>query len=92
MLIADDDQIGGTSVELKLLYNMLKDAKVARCCSCVFSCCCVQAVQPGYPYPVSTILIPENVFVAAASVPTRTKKAVATALYRYQNPHWLGCS
>lgn len=48
--------------------------------------CDLQAVQPGYPYPVSTSLIPENVFVAAAHVPTRTRKAVASALYRYQPP------
>ena len=44
----------------------------------------LQAVQPGYPYPVSTSLIPENVFIAAAKVPITTRKAVAQALYRYQ--------
>lgn len=46
--------------------------------------CDLQAVQPGYPYPVSTSLIPENVFVAAAHVPTTVRKVVASALYRYQ--------
>jgi len=43
----------------------------------------LQAVQPGFPYPVSTSLIPENVFIAAAKVPITTRKAVAQALYRY---------
>jgi len=45
----------------------------------------LQAVQPDYPYPVSTSLIPENVFIAAAKVPVATRKAVAQALYRYQS-------
>ncbi|KAL0036293.1 hypothetical protein WJX77_001120 [Trebouxia sp. C0004] len=40
------------------------------------------AVQPEYPYPVSTSLIPDNVFIAAAKVPVTTRKAVAQALYR----------
>lgn len=45
----------------------------------------LQAVQPEYPYPVSTSLIPDNVFIAAAKVPVTTRKVVAQALYRYQS-------
>ncbi len=46
-------------------------------------CIILQVVQPGYSYPISTSPIPKNVFIAAAKVPIRTRKAVAQALYRY---------
>ncbi|KAL3157894.1 hypothetical protein ABBQ32_012304 [Trebouxia sp. C0010 RCD-2024] len=43
----------------------------------------VDAVMtPGYPYPVSTTLLPADVFIAAATVPSYTKKTIAEALFR----------
>ena len=43
---------------------------------------CLQVVPLGYPYPVSTALLPADVFIAAATVPSHTKKTIAAALYR----------
>ena len=42
----------------------------------------LQGILPGYPYPVSTSLLPEYVFIAAATVPSHTKKTIAEALFR----------
>ena len=42
----------------------------------------LQEILPGYPYPVSTTLLPEYVFIAAPTVPSHTKKTIAEALFR----------
>lgn len=39
-------------------------------------------MMPDYPYPTSVQLIPDSVVVAAASVPSNVRKAVALALFR----------
>ncbi|KAL3130103.1 hypothetical protein ABBQ38_008419 [Trebouxia sp. C0009 RCD-2024] len=39
-------------------------------------------ITPGYPYPVSTTLLPADIFIAAATVPSHTKKTIAEALFR----------
>lgn len=42
----------------------------------------LQAIPPGYPYPVSTTLLPADIFIAAATVRSHTKKTIAEALFR----------
>ena len=39
-------------------------------------------MTPGYPYPVSTRLLPADIFIAAATVRSHTKKTIAEALFR----------
>ena len=52
----------------------------------------LQVILPGYPYPVSTSLLPEYAFIAAATVPSHTKKTIAEALFRLFLAWLASCS